>query len=67
MDAIEIFKQIIGERLKPLIIKYDPYKDEFLTHPFRHILDDDFEKKFSDVMFDLLSQILADLLKQRLV
>lgn len=52
MDAIEIFKQIIGERLKPLIIKYDPYKDEFLTHPFRHILDDDFEKKFSDVMFD---------------
>lgn len=52
MDAIEIFKQIIGERLKPLIIKYDPYKDEFLTHPFRHILDVDFEKKFSDVMFD---------------
>ena len=38
MDAIEIFKQLIGEKIKPMIIKYEPYKDVFTTHPYSHIL-----------------------------
>lgn len=52
MDAIQIFKQLIGTKIKPMIIKYDPYKDVFMTHPYRHILDDDFEEKFVDIIFD---------------
>ena len=46
MDAIEIFKQTIGERLKPIVVRYEPYKDVFLTHPYSHVIDNDFEKRF---------------------
>ena len=52
MDAIEIFKQTIGERLKPIVVRYEPYKDVFLTHPYSHVIDNDFEKRFSDIIFD---------------
>ena len=52
MNAMEIFKTVIGERLKPLIIKYTPYMDSFETHPFRHSFDADFEKNFSDLLYD---------------
>ena len=52
MDAIEIFKQLIGEKIQPMIIKYEPYKDVFITHPYSHILDADFEARFTDTVFD---------------
>lgn len=52
MDAIEIFKKIIGEKLEPLIIKYDPYNDGFHTQPYHHVTHDDFEQNFVDVIFD---------------
>lgn len=52
MDAIEIFKQVIGEKITPMIIKYAPYKDVFETHPYSHILDADFEERFADLIFD---------------
>lgn len=52
MNAIEIFKQLIGEKIKPIIIKYESYKDVFTTHPYRHVLGADFEKRFTDVIFD---------------
>ena len=52
MDAVEIFKQLIGDKIEPMIIKYDPYKDVFETHPYSHVLDSDFEEQFSDVIFD---------------
>ena len=52
MNAIEIFKELIGERLTPLIVKYDPYKDGFTTHPYRHVFDDNFERIFTDIIFD---------------
>ena len=52
MKAIEIFKQLIGKRLSPLIVKYDPYKDVFTAHPYRHIFDENFESNFTDVIFD---------------
>ena len=52
MDAIEIFKQLIGEKIKPMIIKYEPYKDVFTTYPYSHILDADFEERFTDTIFD---------------
>lgn len=52
MNAIEIFKQLIGEKIKPIIIKYESYKDVFTTYPYRHVLDADFEKRFTDVIFD---------------
>lgn len=29
MNAIEIFKKLIGERLTPLIVKYKPYDDVY--------------------------------------
>lgn len=52
MNANEIFKQLIGEKIKPMIIKYEPYKDVFTTHPYSHILDVDFEERFTDTIFD---------------
>lgn len=52
MDAIEIFKQLIGEKIKPMIIKYEPYKYVFTTHPYSHILDVNFEERFTDTVFD---------------
>lgn len=52
MDAIEIFKQLIGEKIKPMIIKYEPYRDVFTTYPYSHILDADFEERFTDTIFD---------------
>lgn len=52
MNAIEIFKQLIGDKIAPLIIKYSPYTDKFMTHPYRHTFDADFEKEFSDILFD---------------
>lgn len=52
MDAIEIFKQLVGEKIKPMIIKYEPYKDVFTTYPYSHILDADFEESFTDTIFD---------------
>lgn len=52
MNAIEIFKKLIGERLTPLIVKYKPYEDVFTTHPYSHILDADFEIRFTDTIFD---------------
>ena len=52
MNANEIFKQLIGEKIKPMIIKYEPYKDVFTTHPYSHSLDVDFEERFTDAVFD---------------
>ncbi len=52
MDAIAIFKQLIGDTIKSMIIKYDPYKDVFETHPYSHVLDSDFEERFSNAIFD---------------
>lgn len=52
MNANETFKQLIGEKIKPMIIKYEPYKDVFTTHPYSHILDVDFEERFTDTVFD---------------
>lgn len=52
MTAIELFKELIGKRLNPLIIQYEPYTDTFVTHPFRHSFDNEFESLYSDVMFD---------------
>ena len=52
MNAVDIFKEIIGERIKPLVIKYSPYADSFEIHPFRQSLDTDFELRFSDLLYD---------------
>lgn len=52
MDAIEIFKRLIGEKIKPMIIKYEPYKNVFTTYPYSHILNADFEERFTDTVFD---------------
>ena len=52
MNAIDIFKTIIGERLRPLVVKYTPYTDVFETHPFRQSFDEDFESQFVNVLFD---------------
>lgn len=52
MDAIEIFHKLIGDKIEPLIVRYSPYSDTFITHPYRHTFDNDFEKKFSEILFD---------------
>lgn len=51
MNTSELFEEYIGKELKPLIIQYDPYVDSFKTYPYAHIVSEDFEKIFSDLMF----------------
>lgn len=52
MDAIDIFQNLIGTRIQPLIIQYEPYNDVFMTKPYRHDLVSDFEEKFVNIIFD---------------
>ena len=35
MESIDIFKEVIGSRICPLVVKYKPYMDRFETYPFR--------------------------------
>lgn len=52
MDAIQIFQKLIGSRLTPLVLKYKPYPDVFLTYPYHHSTSPSFESDFVDIMFD---------------
>lgn len=52
MDAISIFKEQIGNRLKLIILSYEPYNDVFRTYPYHHVLEEDFEQKLAEVLFD---------------
>lgn len=54
MTAAEIFKACIGDRLTPLIIKYEPYKGKYNTFPYLHTNRDDFEEVFSSLLFDTI-------------
>lgn len=54
MDAVDIFKEIIGKRLEPLLVKYNPYTEKYLTYPYRHIFLPDFEPRFANVLFDTI-------------
>lgn len=52
MDAIEIFKKLVGERLDGLIVTYNPYTDRFPTYEYTHVNKETFEPEFVDVLFD---------------
>ena len=52
MDAIQIFQELIGKRISPLIINYQPYTDTFQTYPYHHSTNPSFETEFVDLMFD---------------
>lgn len=54
VEAIDIFKEVIGKKLKPLIVCYNPYTDHFEIYPYRHIYAPDFEKQFVDILFDTI-------------
>ena len=52
MDAIQIFQELIGTRMSPLILQYRPYTDNFLTYPYHHSTAPSFESEFVDLIFD---------------
>lgn len=52
MEAIEIFREEIGKRLSPLVLRFNPYTKKYQIHPFRHVISPTFEKDFSDILFD---------------
>lgn len=52
MDAIQIFQELIGARIAPIILQYAPYTDTFLTYPYHHSTEPSFESEFVDLMFD---------------
>lgn len=52
MESIDIFKEVIGSRICPLVVKYKPYMDRFETYPFRHAFDRNFENMFANALFD---------------
>lgn len=54
VEAIDIFKEVIGKKLKPLIVSYNPYTDHFEIYPYRHTFAPDFEKQFVDILFDTI-------------
>ena len=52
MDAIQIFQELIGARIAPLVLQYQPYTDTLLTYPYHHSISPSFEAEFVDLMFD---------------
>ena len=52
MEAIQIFHELIGARITPIILQYQPYTDTFLTYPYHHATAPSFESEFVDLMFD---------------
>ena len=52
MEASQIFTELIGDRIRPIVLQYTPYTDAFETYPYHHRTDIDFEQHFSDLMFD---------------
>lgn len=52
MEAIQIFQELIGARIAPIILQYAPYTDTFLTYPYHHSTDPSFESEFVDLIFD---------------
>ncbi len=44
VEAIEIFEEVIGKKLRPLIVCYDPYTDHFEIYPYRHTSTSVFKK-----------------------
>lgn len=52
MEAIQIFQELIGARIAPIILQYAPYKDTFLTYPYHHSTEPAFESEFVDLIFD---------------
>lgn len=52
MNAVEIFRSLIGDKLKPMIVEYTPYFDDYRYYPYHHVFDPDFEKNFIDLIFN---------------
>lgn len=52
MEATQIFQELIGARIAPIIFQYAPYTDTFLTYPYHHSTDPSFESEFVDLIFD---------------
>ncbi len=52
MEAIQIFQELIGARIAPIILQYAPYTDTFLTYPYHHSTEPSFESEFVDLIFD---------------
>ena len=52
MEAMQIFQELIGERIAPIILQYAPYTDTFLTYPYHHSTELSFESEFVDLIFD---------------
>lgn len=52
MNAVEIYHSLIGDKLKPMIVEYTPYSDNYRYFPYHHVFDPDFEKSFIDLIFN---------------
>lgn len=52
MESIDIFKEVIGSRICPLVVKCKPYMNRFETYPSRYAFDRNFENMFANVLFD---------------
>ncbi len=52
MNAVEIYHSLIGDKLKPMIVEYTPYSDNYRYFPYHHVFDSDFEKNFIDLIFN---------------
>ncbi len=52
MEAMQIFQELIGARIAPIILQYAPYTDTFLTYPYHHSTEPSFESEFVDLIFD---------------
>ena len=52
MNAVEIYHSLIGDKLKPMIVEYTPYFDNYQYFPYHHVFDNDFEESFIDLIFN---------------
>lgn len=54
MEAIQIFQELVGAQLTPIVFQYQPYTDTFLTYPYHHSTVSRFESEFAELMFDCI-------------
>ena len=52
--AERLYKELVGDRLEPLIVKYNPITGVFKYHPYRHAFEKSTEESLAGVLFDHL-------------
>jgi len=48
----QLYRELVGSRIEPLIVKYDIISGDIECHPYKHDFKENVEKELVDVLFD---------------